>query len=75
MNHYLLVYNRSAGALVESPTEYKDRALGLQARFARERRERADPQIEVVLISAKSKSDLEITHGRYFKSAAALVQR
>src|SRR5687767_4569638 len=71
---FLLVYDRHAGELLEcqefSGTE---REQALQEPFARERRYRTDPNIEVVVVTAASREVLEHTHGRYFKTIEELA--
>jgi hypothetical protein len=52
-----------------------DRKAALQERFAVEERERADPDIEVVLLSAPSRDALVHTHARYFQRAGEILAR
>jgi hypothetical protein len=65
MLHYLIVYDRSIGRLVEV-TEFDDSIEALKARFEWERLERGDPALEIVVLGAESRQDLELTHLRYF---------
>lgn len=66
MSHYLVVFDRSSGALVER-RRFGDPNEALEARFEAERVHRGDPDIEVVVLSARSLNALRHTHGRYFK--------
>ncbi len=70
MKFFLLVYDRRLGHLVDSPREFgeEDRALALAERFRREIIEQGRPDIEVVLLGAESRADLERTHSRYFRT-------
>jgi hypothetical protein len=74
MTHFLLVYRRSTGELVEDRDLGQDRAEALKVRFAREQREKDDPDVEVVLLSASSREALMQTHARYFKSVQQLAE-
>lgn len=74
MKYFLLVYRRSAGRLEEPPRDLgSDQEAALKIRFERERRERRDPDVEVVVLGAPSLDALKRTHARYFKSFAELV--
>ena len=76
---FLIVYRRSTGTLVEVIDLGIDRASALAERFAREVREKDDPDVEVVLLTAPGREALMRTHSRYFKTtselAAALGER
>jgi len=75
MRYFLLVYDRAAGELREL-REYDSAGANeaMADRFARERRYRADPNIEVVVIGSASRHALRRTHGRYFsRSTQGLV--
>jgi hypothetical protein len=72
MNHYLVVFDRSKGAVLRRQ-HYADRNQALEARFAAERQYRDDPDIEVVVLGGRSWEALERTHGRYFKSIDQLA--
>lgn len=73
MSYFLLVYDRSTGALelTEFGEDQGDRASS--ARFERELAERGHPQVEVVLLQSPSRAALERTHARYFKSVSELT--
>jgi hypothetical protein len=66
MNHYLVVFARSKGEVLRHQ-QYKRQADALEARFAEERNHRGDPDIEVVVLGARSWDALTRTHARYFK--------
>jgi hypothetical protein len=66
MNHYLVVFDRSKGAIIHHEL-YHNRSKALEARFAAEREHSAEVDIEVVVLGASSWEDVKRTHGRYFK--------
>lgn len=68
MKHFLLVYDRTAGKLVEQPHEYPDseRQRAIDDRFKREVVEIGRREIEVVVLGAESLEALARTHARYF---------
>jgi hypothetical protein len=74
MKQFLLVFDRSKGALIKL-TEYSVRSEALQARFDVERLHRHDPSIEVVVLSARSEGDLGRTHARYFEDTPQIAHR
>jgi hypothetical protein len=69
MRFFLLAYDRRLGRLLDLK-EFGEhqRAQALAERFRREAAERERPDVEVVLLGAESRADLERTHARYFKS-------
>jgi hypothetical protein len=72
MNHYLVVFDRSKGEVLRLQ-RYSDRDDALRARFTEEREHRGDPDIEVVVLGARSGESLRRTHGRYFKDFEQLA--
>jgi hypothetical protein len=72
MRYFLLVYDGRQGQLVDE-VEFEDEMEALAARFDRERGERANEDIEVVVLGARSRAALERTHARYFKSTNELL--
>jgi hypothetical protein len=72
MPSFLLVFNRRTG---ERPVfKAFDRSSdAVRARFELERKYRGAPDIEVVVLTAKSESEVRATHGRYFESLSDLV--
>lgn len=73
MRYFLVVYNRSTGAVEVKGFNEGQREQALEERFARELAERDRPELEIVLLGAESKAMLKRTHSRYFKSAAELA--
>ncbi len=74
MSYFLLLYRRSKGELIEIdefPPEQRETAF--QLRLEREIAHRRNPDVEVVVLSAPSRADLERTHSRYFKSVSELA--
>ena len=66
--YFLVVYNRREGRLLEiQDYQRNERERALKDRFSRELKERADPDVEVVLLGAESREALGKTHARYFK--------
>lgn len=73
MSYFLLVYDRSTGAV--DVTDYGDqRDRAMRDRFQRELAERTRPGVEVVVLSAASQKALERTHARYFRSVRELAE-
>jgi hypothetical protein len=72
--HFLLVYSRSTGELIRQ-LSFDDDAAALQARFVAEDEFKAQPEIEIVALSAASEEDLRRTHARYFLRLQELAQR
>lgn len=77
MSQFLVVYDRARGMLLEEVREFADDARheALSERAAAERRylDSAFP-VEIVLLGAKSRGDLEKTHRRYFRRLSELVR-
>jgi hypothetical protein len=72
MKHFLVVFDRSRGVVLrEEP--FDDSAEALKERFRTEKLHRADPDIEVVVLSAASKEALRRTHARYFLTVSELA--
>jgi hypothetical protein len=72
VTYFLVVYDRTRG-VIDQINEFNDHAAALQERFAAEARLRHDPNIEVVVLGAQSRADLEKTHARYFKTVTELI--
>lgn len=72
MNHYLVVFDRSKSEVLQR-RRFSDANKALEARFEAEREYRDDPDIEVVVLSARSVDALRHTHGRYFKGFGQLA--
>lgn len=74
MNYYLIVYDRARGEIREEheyPAAEADRAWATRAQLVSDTI--VDPNVEVVLLRAKSRADLVKTHARYFKSVKDIV--
>ncbi|WP_217575369.1 hypothetical protein [Streptomyces sp. GbtcB7] len=74
MTNVLVVYDRSAGRLL-SERQYANRRDAMAARFEVEKQYRDHANVEVVVLSAKSRADLLRTHARYFLSLDELAAR
>lgn len=72
MQHFLVVYDRRAGAIVREEAFDNERDA-LTERFRTERLHRADDDIEVVVLSAESRRALRRTHARYFLTLSELA--
>lgn len=72
MNHFLVVFDRSTGKVVRKEF-FHDRNEALAARFEAERQNSEAPDIEVVVLGARSWADVKRTHGRYFKGIGQLA--
>jgi hypothetical protein len=73
MRYFLVVYNRITGAVDVKDFAASQREQALAERFARELKERHQPEIEVVVLGAESRAALERTHARYFHSVKELA--
>ena len=74
MSYFLLVYERSLGEVLEQ----REYPLIERERAWREREQLVatwigDPNIEVVLLNARSRDDLLKTHSRYFKTVEQIT--
>jgi hypothetical protein len=74
MKHFLLIYDRARGLLLERPKAFDDSKDAMRERNARELAELQNPQVEVVVLGAQTLDDLMHTHSRYFLSADALIR-
>ncbi len=74
MSHFLLVYDRNVGRLVDQQ-RYEVGADAMRARFVAEGEFAGRPEIEIVALVAESEDDLLVTHGRYFLSLTELADR
>ncbi|MFJ8957458.1 hypothetical protein ACIRO1_45960 [Streptomyces sp. NPDC102381] len=72
MTNVLVVYDRAAGRLV-SLQEFARRKDALAARFRAEREQGDHKNIEVVVLTARSRDDLHKTHARYFRTLDQLA--
>lgn len=69
MKHFVIVFNRSKGEIIDSVIEFSEgeRSAALSKRFELERTYNSRPEVEVVSLGAASLDDLKRTHTRYFK--------
>ncbi len=74
MKHYLVVFDRQRGTLV-SVEAFETARAAMDARFDAEHIHRADGDIEVVVLGARSEEALHSTHARYFSAVRDLVKR
>jgi hypothetical protein len=75
LSYFLIVYDQAAGAvrdLIEYPEHLRGTAL--DRRFELEHEFRHDPSVEIVVLGAETRADLESTHSRYFKSIRELAE-
>jgi hypothetical protein len=72
--HFLLIYDRAAGKLLEQ-TEFATSAEALAARFDAEAEYGVQENVEILAISAASEAELKKSHGRYFLSSQELGER
>ena len=75
MARFLLVYDRHRGSILREE-EFGDDELkrAVNDRLAEEIAHKADPNIEVVLLEADSRTTLLTTHARYFKTVAEIAR-
>lgn len=74
MNYYLIVYDRIRGKVLEEheyPMDAADRAWAHRETLISDTI--IDPNVEVVMLRARSHDDLTKTHSRYFKSVKDIV--
>ena len=73
MSLFLVVYNQRTRAVRVTEFGEGDRALAVTRRVELVREHRDEPEVEVVLLGAKSIEALKETHGRYFRSLDELI--
>jgi hypothetical protein len=73
VRRFLIVFDRPSGHLVDEVKEFDQDSEALAAPFVRERQERGNPDIEVVVLRAENREALEKTHSRYFGKTGDLV--
>jgi hypothetical protein len=71
---FLVVYNQKTGAVQVQEWADDDREAALARRFELEREHRLEPEIEIVILGARSRDVLERTHGRYFHAVEDLIR-
>lgn len=73
MPNYLIIFHRRTGELADL-REFDELLEAMQARFAAEREYRQEPDVEVVVLTARSEQELCATHSRYFQSERDLIE-
>lgn len=73
MNHFLVVFDRAHGELL-LVERYETPRDAMRARFQSEQQYRDDPNMEVVVLGAKSLGALRVTHSRYFEGVRDLAE-
>jgi len=74
VTHFLLVYDQAAGRVLHiQEFADADRGAALDRRFELEREHAADPNLEIIVLSAADREALEATHARYFKDVQELA--
>lgn len=71
MKFFLIQYHQGTGDF--ELKQFEDRVAALRARLASEEFYADDPQMEIVVLGARSQADLMRTHSRYFKSVGELA--
>ncbi len=66
VRHFLLVFDRDAGRLIETIDFGTDSRRAVEAYTAKERQFEGQPRIEVVLIGSDSLETIKVTHANYF---------
>jgi hypothetical protein len=74
MIQFLLVFDRREGRVL-SKQEFDTRTAAMAGRFAAERLHKDNPDIEVVVLGAKSVDALKHTHARYFQDSRGMYQK
>ena len=75
MTHFLMVYDRKKGELIDEIVPFADGWEALHARFEHERIYRDEPDIEIVVLTSPSIERLRRTHARYFEGAWQLLAK
>ena len=69
MTWYLITYDLARQALKGEPQEFSDADVAVK-QYAKQEARYEDANVEVVLLAARSMSDLRVTHSRYFGKPA-----
>ena len=72
IRHFLLVFDRAEGRLLEEEHFHEDGAAALAAYEAKEQQNAGDRNIEVVLIGSDSIDTVRVTHANYFDGNVAV---
>ncbi|RQX07558.1 hypothetical protein DLJ58_21245 [Micromonospora arida] len=73
MGNFLMVYDRAKGDVLRLD-RFPNQEAAMRQRFALERSNKDNPDIEIVVFVADSEDELRRTHARYFKSFSDLVR-
>lgn len=73
MTSFVLVYDRGAGQILDQ-ADFSSIPDAVRHRIAMETQYAQNPDIEVVLLGAKTIDSLHTTHRRYFRSTAQLAR-
>ncbi len=68
--HFIVVYDGAAGRLIRLEELGAETDAALDRYFALER-EHADGSVQVVMLSARDRAALEVTHSHYFNDDAS----
>jgi len=71
----VVVYDRATASMLEEIIFVDDPQAAFEKRLERELTHRKNPQVEVVLLNARSREDLKISHARYFDPQAFSYDR
>ena len=70
VQHFLIVFDRQAGRLIELVEFGSDGERALEEYTARERASLKDRRLEIVLIGSDSLDTVKVTHANYFDDFA-----
>ncbi len=70
--YFVVAYKRSEARLLRF-AEFADVAAARQARLETELQFRGDPDVEVTVLSARNRNEIEKTHSRYFGNARKMT--
>ena len=75
MRYFLIVYDQRAGRLTRIDEFASDQAQeAMTRRMSLENEYLADPNVEVIVLTAADRAALEATHARYFKSIDEIAE-
>lgn len=74
MTQFVFAYDRRSGRLVVDEEFIDGDSAALDRRFELENLYASKDEIEVVVLSARSREALASTHGRYFRTLAELTE-
>jgi hypothetical protein len=66
VTYYLLVFSRRRGELVREIEEFTDQRVAMTERLRLEIENKQNPDLEIVVLGAESRTAMENTHSRYF---------